>query len=412
MASQVPDWKRHIEALMADDIREWREIKHVLAALAGWASADEQHVHSIYLAVVQDNKMGASRHHPMRVHTIHPGFYFDIGYVWDPRNITGILRSFQDVAVPLKFPPEPIKTSRSLDEITNDISNKLQFELGDKTPQDMRTEAANGEGCVRIQKAPVRDLIPCQLQREVVRTGVIRTLIQYFVDQDYDTDAIRYDVQNGEQQSLMRHVVIDHNDRITFKSLRNCIAQHGVLRLAMHCSPLGRIQIVLDAYYQTIKYTGSDTWNDINIGDIVRIQDRYEHQQIFDDFQHVKAHIDADNSRLNLKGAFPDHEYLDIARTLRVVFKARFRCINIVKCKAFHRHCRERNTDKELHMFGIKDEENPTLSEKDEATRAEDVTFHQTCDKIQFRRLVESVLKPCALIHMILLVYTARTSYS
>ena len=66
--------------------------------------------------------------------------------------------------------------------------------------------------------------------------------------------------------------------------------------LLTKCESLKRIEIVLDAYHQLIHYIDKSKWNNISISNMIQIEGKYEHQQLFNDFCHIKIiHIDNDN---------------------------------------------------------------------------------------------------------------------
>ena len=128
--------------------------------------------------------------------------------------------------------------------------------------------------------------------------------------------------------------------------------------LLKNCAPLQRIQIVLELYQCMIKRNSSAT----NAMFDLLEQCGYTHQQLFDDFSHVKIiHIDADNKSYQGGGG-----YYNIGMYLCKYFQEEFPC-DIEKCRVFRRHHRDRGA-KSVNPYANDEEE--------------EVAFQQECDKI------------------------------
>ena len=128
-------------------------------------------------------------------------------------------------------------------------------------------------------------------------------------------------------------------------------------QLLEDCLPLQRIEIVLALYHHLVqnKYSThlvSHFLEKIN----------YSHQQLSDDFLHVRLiHIDADNDAFRRGDG-----YYHIAMYLCRFFQKSYRC-DLKKCEAFGRHHRDRS----------KDAPNPYGDQE-----VEQAAFQQQCDKI------------------------------
>eukprot|EP01084_Bolivina_argentea_P279323 477524_1 len=66
-----------------------------------------------------------------------------------------------------------------------------------------------------------------------------------------------------------------------------------------NCQPLNRIDIVLDAYRRFMQ--NKSLWDEIPISAVVNINDKYSHQQLVDDFLHVKIVHCESNQDIPLK---------------------------------------------------------------------------------------------------------------
>eukprot|EP01084_Bolivina_argentea_P303526 524052_1 len=103
--------------------------------------------------------------------------------------------------------------------------------------------------------------------------------------------------------------------------------------LAEKCECFKRLEIVLSAYHKIMNTPQSD-WTNISIANHILINDRYEHQQLSDDFTHVKIiHIDADNKKYKTQ----DGTY-SFAHQLCLYLEGEYPCKSTSNCKAFLRH--------------------------------------------------------------------------
>eukprot|EP01083_Nonionella_stella_P091881 256959_1 len=113
-----------------------------------------------------------------------------------------------------------------------------------------------------------------------------------------------------------------------------------------NCRPLKRIRAVLDIYHKLTN--DKSKWNAISTQKQIRSHkdindDQYGHQQLFDDFSHLKlVHIDPDN-----KKRWRDPKDKPIVRKLCEQFKKDFPC-DMKECHAFLNHYRDRGGETEL----------------------------------------------------------------
>ena len=124
-----------------------------------------------------------------------------------------------------------------------------------------------------------------------------------------------------------------------------------------NCAPLQRIKIMLKLYWHLIKKN-----NSANTMFHLLEQCGYTHQQLFDDFSHVKIiHIDADNNAYQRGDG-----YYNIGMYLCKYFQNLFPC-DIDTCKVFKRHHRDRGA-KSANQYANHEEK--------------EAAFQQECDKI------------------------------
>merc|ERR1712154_581474 len=122
-------------------------------------------------------------------------------------------------------------------------------------------------------------------------------------------------------------------------------------------------------------YVDKSKWNHISISKIIQIENRYEHQQLFDDFSHIKImHIE------NNVNANRIPEWNDIARNLCKYFETKFKCHDIMKCNGFLRHHRERTNDEREQLLYFEKSQFPM--EQEQKICIEDAAFQQECDKM------------------------------
>eukprot|EP01084_Bolivina_argentea_P300856 518877_1 len=146
-----------------------------------------------------------------------------------------------------------------------------------------------------------------------------------------------------------------------------CNCTMDIKDLESRCEPFKRINIVLKAHKLM-----ATTKKKMKIFELIPIIDLYEHQQLHDDFVHIKlTHIDPDNDKIRQHDR---HEvnvaantHVDIQRKMCKYFATLYPC-DISKCNGFSRHYRDR------HKNVLKNE-HIVLS-------SEDAAFQDECDKI------------------------------
>eukprot|EP01083_Nonionella_stella_P146257 459785_1 len=140
----------------------------------------------------------------------------------------------------------------------------------------------------------------------------------------------------------------DHSSSITKRwaeqcQNQQCCAEQDKPFTKENCLPLKRITAVLDVYYKLTN--DKPKWDAIStqIRRHKDINDKYGHQELFDDFSHIKlVHIDSDNKK---RRRDPKHE--PIVRKLCEQFKKDFPC-DMKECHAFLNHYRDRGGETEL----------------------------------------------------------------
>eukprot|EP01084_Bolivina_argentea_P048299 89002_1 len=138
------------------------------------------------------------------------------------------------------------------------------------------------------------------------------------------------------------------------------------------CQPLKRIDIVLDAYKRFMQ--NKSLWDEIPISAVVNMNDKYSHQQLVDDFLHVKIVHCESNQDIPLKET-PKH-------ILCQRFNKKYRC-KVEECFAFKRHYRDKNSNEEneRRQFERKFGDLPMNSYM-KIINEKDAVFQQECDKI------------------------------
>eukprot|EP01084_Bolivina_argentea_P018122 33788_1 len=164
------------------------------------------------------------------------------------------------------------------------------------------------------------------------------------------------------QQSVTSPLSFDHQQqKVITEEFPFCFDTMDINELKHYCEPFQRVALVLEAYLELLT-----TQNEVKIFDIVHQPGKYEHQQLHDDFMHIKIyHIDTDNHRINSHHK-DEEKYIDIGKKICQYFTQdlRLKCNRIAKCRAFSRHY-QRFVEK---------------SDADWCT--EDITFRTECDKI------------------------------
>eukprot|EP01084_Bolivina_argentea_P311687 539544_1 len=84
------------------------------------------------------------------------------------------------------------------------------------------------------------------------------------------------------------------NENDTNEQGHRCHEKMTIDELKMECCSFKRIKQVLTAYHLL-----KETMDQVKILDIIQTRDLYDHQQLYDDFMHLKViHIDADNDKI------------------------------------------------------------------------------------------------------------------
>eukprot|EP01084_Bolivina_argentea_P191491 328929_1 len=152
------------------------------------------------------------------------------------------------------------------------------------------------------------------------------------------------------------------NENEETKQVHICDSTMDIDDLKSYCEHLKRINRLLKAYHLLMS-----TMQEEKLFDIVQNQGVYEHQQILEDFLHIKViHIDADNLNVNRQehtnAAIPS-EYLNIGRKICKYFEEEhnLKCDGMIKCHGLMRHYKRGN---------------------EEQLSTEDSSFRAECDRI------------------------------
>eukprot|EP01084_Bolivina_argentea_P180135 311208_1 len=90
-----------------------------------------------------------------------------------------------------------------------------------------------------------------------------------------------------------------------------CYDMMDINELIQYCEPFQRVAMVLEAYHRLLI-----TQNEAKLFDIIHQQGKYEHQQLHDDFMHIKIyHIDVDNHRISGHDQ-SEGKYIDIGKKI------------------------------------------------------------------------------------------------
>eukprot|EP01084_Bolivina_argentea_P307255 531042_1 len=150
--------------------------------------------------------------------------------------------------------------------------------------------------------------------------------------------------------------------------------------LETKCEPFKRIEMVLNAYNQLM-----DTTRQVEIFDIIQNKGKYDHQQLFDDFMHVKIiHIDGNNDTIRshdnwqrIQGnELNENGYIGIGQEICNYFQNQFPCHSIIQCHAAKRHYRQRQCE----VLSTRRRLTESFMEQKYCT--EDVSFRDLCDTI------------------------------
>eukprot|EP01084_Bolivina_argentea_P125178 221812_1 len=149
-----------------------------------------------------------------------------------------------------------------------------------------------------------------------------------------------------------------------------------IKELKNHCEPFQRIAMMLKAYKELLSNTNQ---NEMKLFD--NIKRNYNHQQVFNDFLHIKIiHIDADNDKIKSHDHLEDEskeKYIDVVKHICDYFEKdlELKCNTFsdneknetmaINCRAIGRH----------YLHRVYDNNEKTLSDEEKAFRTE-------CDKI------------------------------
>eukprot|EP01084_Bolivina_argentea_P020606 38314_1 len=195
---------------------------------------------------------------------------------------------------------------------------------------------------------------------------------------------------------------------------KNCPPINVSIGNVCNCKCVERIDVILSTYNELMKY--DKLWRKVPIGPIIAYKDdkidlKYGHQQIFNDFLHIKLfHIDPidddNNNKTESKqndnndkdndsqkknqskiNDAKDNDNQNKKNTPKIIceyFEKRYPCEDIPKCYAFARHFRDRSDfEAEKLMFHLIEAYPDKTSQKTVQMKADiDVILQEECDKI------------------------------
>eukprot|EP01084_Bolivina_argentea_P171495 297113_1 len=195
--------------------------------------------------------------------------------------------------------------------------------------------------------------------------GEIESFKVYLFSDEYDSDAIRYDLfdvaDNKSKSNIFNYIkniqcvnfIINYIDDIDNKGYKtqfdlltectNCRAINNKIDVYNNCESIKRIIIILRGYNKIIE---NKLIGEISICDTLKFKNIYTLTQIHDDFIHIKEHIDT-----------------EIHPQLRQKFRHQFKSTTYGYRRLNNRHRSRNHISTKLKSI-------------------EDIVFQQTCDKI------------------------------
>ena len=164
------------------------------------------------------------------------------------------------------------------------------------------------------------------------------------------------------------------------------------------CPCVERIDLMMKTYAELTN--SEDLWRRVPIAPLMTFDDRYLHQQLHDDFIHIKLyhidrrfqtnHMSADAKKLNIpedelieqkeiEGPVPER---DIARELYNKFSNQYPCPDMSSCKGFARHYRERGADAQEHRWFHVNNDQSISARTRRTLNEKEGTLQEECDKI------------------------------
>eukprot|EP01084_Bolivina_argentea_P242675 407035_1 len=147
------------------------------------------------------------------------------------------------------------------------------------------------------------------------------------------------DIEDNNKTLLRQHT----EDKTTEEISQFCDDMMDIDELIARCEPFQRVAMVLKLYQELLA-----THNEEKLCDIIENRGKYEHQQLHDDFMHIKVyHIDGDNDKIRSHDHSEDDKikenskkYLHISKKIYEYFvkELKLTCENMGNCRAFSRH--------------------------------------------------------------------------
>eukprot|EP01084_Bolivina_argentea_P297706 512933_1 len=226
---------------------------------------------------------------------------------------------------------------------------------------------------------------------------------QIFENDIDDDGCLSYQSQPHHDQQNKKQ---DEKRSLAEEKVYICDENMGINDLETKCESFKRIEMVLKAYDQLMNTTG-----EVQIFDVIQNKGKYDHQQLFDDFMHVKIiHIDADNDKIrshdnwehmkvneqksddnneNKQDKNEDNEksknkngYIGIGKEICSYFQNKFRCNSMIQCRGFARHYKHRITKTYERKSDVQKQTKYPKENMEQKYCAEDESFRDLCDTI------------------------------
>lgn len=155
-------------------------------------------------------------------------------------------------------------------------------------------------------------------------------------------------------------------------------------KLLTDCESVKRIDVIMAVHKQLMD--NEDLWRKVAIGPLVTIQGVYGHQQMLNDFMHIKMfHIDQPIATANED---EKEGSSSAAAILCNHFTEKYPCGALDKCKSFKGHYRDRlDAEKESQLFFIAEHNGSGSNKTGELVNEKDFVLQEECDKIQLRSI-------------------------
>ena len=164
------------------------------------------------------------------------------------------------------------------------------------------------------------------------------------------------------------------------------------------CESVKRISLILSVHKNLMD--SESLWRQVPIGALISIEGKYGHQQMLNDFLHIKVHhIDRWNQSHRRRVRQRFHEKKEDANSLSVAailcehFAKEYPCRHLAKCQSFQGHYRDRfNPEKDHELFYFPHNDVNSSKKSAQIVNEKDFVFQEECDKIQFGWMPQSAI--------------------